>query len=115
MSAPLADVNANTTGRPLESHRALISNESMLTSVPVFEFGFPMNENVLVTGPGDTSALAVPAPTAARAARETLTAIRRRGHMIRFIRGPFPWLRPRLCPAERKLQIGCSDRPVKTL
>src|ERR1700733_15460983 len=108
MSALPADVNANTTGRPLESHRALISNESMFTSVPVVEFGFAMYENVLVTALGVTSALAAPAPTATRAPIETLTAARRRGLMIRFIFQSFLVAGPRLRPTE---EIGCSDRP----
>jgi hypothetical protein len=47
------------TGLPRESHRALIRNESMLTTVTVFELGFPMNENVLVTAPVVTVALDV--------------------------------------------------------
>ena len=58
MSALPTDVNANTTGRPLESHRALVSNESMFTTVAVLEFGFVMYENVRLTALDATSALA---------------------------------------------------------
>src|ERR1700733_1037578 len=92
MSALPADVNANTTGRPLESHCALISSESMLTSVLVLEFDLAMNENVLVTAPGETSALAVAVPIAASAPMAIPTAARRRGLMIRFTALSFPWL-----------------------
>jgi hypothetical protein len=57
----------------------------MLTSVTVFELGFPMNEKVFVTGP--VSAVALDAPTASRAnaTLETINACRRLVRILRFI------------------------------
>src|SRR5580704_9659680 len=96
MSVLPADVNAKTIGRPLESHRALISSESMLTTVLVVEFDFAMNENVLVTALVEAAALAAPAPIPASAQIEAVIAVRRRGLMIRFISRSFPrWMRQR--------------------
>jgi hypothetical protein len=63
-----------------------------LTTVLVAELGLAMNENVFVTALVETSALAVPAPTAATAQIEAPTAIRRRSFVVRFIFIPFPWL-----------------------
>ena len=67
-----------------------MSSESILTSVLVLELGFAMNENVLVTAPDETSALALAAPIAASAPIEAVTATSRRGLMIRFMVRSFP-------------------------
>src|ERR1039458_1177081 len=91
-SALLADENAKITGLPLESQRALISSESTLTSVVVFEFAFPMNENVFVTPAVVTAALGVPAASTPSAMIDTIKAGRPRVPMIRFISAPVSWV-----------------------
>ena len=75
MSAPLVEVKGNISGRPLESQRALIGSESMLTSVVVFEPGLPMNESVLVTAPDATAATALDTETALTSAAEAEAAL----------------------------------------
>jgi hypothetical protein len=75
----------------------------MLTSVLVLEFDLAMNENVLVTAPGETSALAVAVPTAASAPMAIPTAARRRGLMIRFTARSFPVAGT--CLVERKVAL----------
>ena len=81
MSATGAFEKANTSGEPFDVHRALMTSEStLLTTVPVLEFGFPMNENVLVTAVV-FAATAVP-PIAQNGAHGESGAVRRRRLMM---------------------------------
>src|SRR5438046_2837728 len=73
-SPALAEEKANTTGKPRESHRALISRESMLTTVAVRLFALAMYENVRATAPGEAARLAPGAASAASAPNDRISA-----------------------------------------